>query len=363
MSFELSRRHFLAQASVFLAAVASPPSVFAASDLVDVLLGGCRYKDIDKNVVKCSLVRVVPAQGDVQHASVDFFPHGLAFIGSIRKCVFAFEKIGPGAGLVDLEKMQLVESIPPVKGRLFYGHGACSMDGQLLYSTETAITGMGAIGVREINSLQYLGDFPTYGSHPHDCHLIENGDVLVVTNGGGDQASGQLASICYIDVQSQKLLERIEMTDERFNAGHLFPLAGRQSILLSAPRRNLNEEHLGAVSIQRNNQALDVLSQPPDVVNNMFGEALSVLALPGADFFVATHPTPGMVTIWQLSSGKLLKRFDLPRTRGLALSRDQKGIWISHGVGAGLVQMKLADFSLGSHMPATYITGSHLFSL
>ncbi|MGQ5522499.1 DUF1513 domain-containing protein [Chitinimonas sp. PSY-7] len=299
----------------------------------------------------------------LQQASVDFFPHGLAFLDSTRKRAFAFEKIGPGAALIDTEKMQLIEPIPPVKDRLFYGHGACSADGQLLYSTETAATGEGAIGVRETGSLRYVGDFPTYGSHPHDCHLIENGAVLAVTNGGGDQASGKRASICYIDIQSQKLLDRIEMTDERFNAGHIFPLTERRSVLLSAPRRGWNDEHIGAVSIQRDSQTLEIMSQPTDVVNNMFGEALSVLAIPAADFFVATHPTPGMVTIWQLSSGKLIKRLDLPRARGVALSRDKKGVWISYGAEASMVQMRLADFSLGPNVPGTYITGSHLFSL
>jgi hypothetical protein len=215
--------------------------------------------------------------------------------------------------------------------------------------------------VREIGSLKYLGDFPTYGAHPHDCHLIENGTVLAVTNGGGNAASGKLASICYIDVQSQKLLDRIEMTDQRFNAGHMFPLADRQSIVVSAQRRDLDDNHIGAVSVQRNKHSLEVLTQPSDVTNNMLGESLSVLAIPSADMFIATHPKPGMVTVWQLSSSKLLKRLDLPHARGLALTRDQTGVWISYGQEAAMVKMSLADLNLGLRMPGTYITGSHLF--
>jgi len=361
MSYELNRRQFLIHASALLAASTIPPLGFADSTIEDVLLGGCRYKDIDTNIAKFSLARVVPSQSAAKQAAADFFPHGLAFTGGKKKQAFAFEKIGPGAGLFDIEKMQLLATIPPVKDRLFYGHGACSADDKFLYSTETAGTGDGAIGVRETGSLKYLGDFPTYGQHPHECHLIENGTVLAVTNGGGNQASGHRASICYIDVQSQKLLDRIEMPDERFNAGHMFPLAGRQSILVSAPRRDLDDTHLGAVSMQRNIKSLDVITQPPDVVNNMLGESLSVLAIPAADLFFVTHPKPGMVTVWQLSSNKFLKKFDLPHARGLALTRDQRGIWISFGEQAELVKMKLADLTLGSNMPNTFITGSHLF--
>jgi hypothetical protein len=365
MSYELNRRSFLLKASAFLAATALPVQsfggLFSSNTADDVLLGGCRYKDMDKNIVKFSLARVVPAQSAAKQAAADFFPHGLAFTGGQKKLAFAFEKIGPGAGLFDVENMRFLATIPPVKGRLFYGHGACSADDKLLYSTETASTGEGAIGVRETGSMKYLGDFPTYGQHPHECHLIENGTVLAVTNGGGNQASGQLASICYIDVQSQKLLDRIEMTDQRFNAGHMFPLPGRQSILVSAQRRDLDDNHIGAVSVQRNKSSLEVLTQPADVVNNMLGESLSVLAIPVADMFIVTHPKPGMVTVWQLSSGKFLKRLDLPHARGLALTRDQRGVWISYDAEAKLVQMDLADFSLGSTMPGTLITGSHLF--
>lgn len=366
MSYQLSRRHFLLQASAFLASTALQPQAFAGifsgSATDDVLLGGCRFKDLSTNTMKFSLARVVPAQSSAKQAAANFFPHGLAFTGGQKKKAFAFEKIGAGAGLFDLEKMELLASIPPVKGRLFYGHGACSADDQLIYSTETAAeTGDGAIGVRETGSLKYLGDFPTYGQNPHECHLIENGTVLAVTNGGGNEASGKLASICYIDVQSQKLLDRIEMTDVRFNAGHMFPLANRQSILVSAQRRDLDDNHIGAVSMQRNTKSLDVITQPTDIVNNMLGESLSVLAIPAADLFVVTHPKPGMVTVWQLSTKQFLKRIDLPHARGVALTRDQSGVWISYGTEAELVQMKLADFSLGSHMAGTYLTGSHLF--
>jgi len=361
MSYLISRRSFLLQAHAFLAA-SLLPACSLSSRADDILLGGSRYKDLDKNSIRFSLVRVNPSKSEVKQAQADFFPHGLAFSGGQKNTAFAFQKIGPGAGLFDIESMQLLEVIKPVKGRLFYGHGVCSHDDTLLYSTETSAIGDGAIGVRDVNSLEYLGDFPTYGQHPHECHLIENGTVLAVTNGGGDQASGQLASICYIDVKSQKLLDRIEMTDQRFNAGHMFALEQRQSILVSAPRAGLDDSHLGAISMQRNVKTMDVITQPTEIVSNMLGESLSVLAIPSADLFVVTHPTPGMLTIWQLSTSKLIKSLDLPHVRGLALAKDQRSVWVSYGRQAELALMNLHDFSFDSHMSSTFLTGSHLFS-
>ena len=256
MHSPMHRRRFLGQAAVYLAAGGLLPLTGKAADSDDILLGGGRFRERADGPEKFVLARVIPARGTVQQAAASFFPHGLAMTGSAGKLAYVFEKIGPGAGLFDLDSMQLLETIPAAKNRLFYGHGVCSADGKLLYSTETAATGEGAIGVRETGSLRHVGDFPTYGSHPHDCHLVENGTVLAVTNGGGTRASGQRASICYIEAKSQRLLERIEMPDERFNAGHLFTFDRRESILVSAPRRGLNEDHLGAVSVRRSNRAL-----------------------------------------------------------------------------------------------------------
>lgn len=362
MPYSISRRNFLLKANAFFAASMLPGCSLSSRTDGDLLLGGSRYKDLDSGSLKFSLVRVNPIESEIKQAKVEFFPHGLAFTGGQKKMSFAFEKIGLGAGLFDVENMQLVELIQPVKGRLFYGHGVCSADDSLLYSTETAGNADGAIGVREVSSLKYLGDFPTYGQHPHECHLIENGTVLAVTNGGGDGASGQNASICYIDVASQKLLDRIEMTDQRFNAGHMFALPERQSILVSAPRRGLGDDHLGAVSMQRNLKTLDVITQPEDIASSMLGESLSVLAIPSADRFVVTHPKPGMLTIWKLSTNELIKSLNLPYVRGLALASDQRGVWISYGKQAELVLMDLDDFSLRLNMKNTFITGSHLFT-
>jgi len=362
MSWLLSRRNFLIQASAVLSA-SSLPGCSSTKLENDVLFGGSRYKDLSSNALNYSLVRITPASSEIKQAKTDFFPHGLAFINGQSKLAFAFQKIGAGAGLFDIDSMKLLEKVEPVKGRLFYGHGVCSQDNKLVYSTETAGSGDGAIGVRDASSLEYLGDFPTYGQHPHECHLIENGAVLAVTNGGGSRSSGQNACVCYIDVKSQKLLEKIEMVDERFNLGHMFALEGRQSILVSAPRRGLDDSYLGAISMQRNLTTMDLIQHPTEVVNKIFGEALSVLAIPSRDLFVVTHPTPGMLTIWQLSTGSFVKSLDLPHVRGVALASSHKGIWVSYGKQAELVLLSLDDFSLSQRLSNTYVTGSHLFQL
>lgn len=153
------------------------------------------------------------------------------------------------------------------------------------------------------------------------------------------------------------------MPDERFNTGHFYPLQGRQSIVVSAPRRGLGDDHLGAISMQSDSAMLDLITQPSNMVENMFGEALSVLAIPNQDIFVVTHPIPGMVTFWGLSSGKMHKMLKLPKARGLAITSDRRGIWISYGPQVELIRIDFVDLKIVKRINNSYLTGSHLYKL
>ena len=361
------QRRFLLKIS---AACATAPASISASaqSRSDQYLGGARYQEVSGGPAKYLLSKVEPRSGTLRKAVAPFFPHGFAFSKANSSLVFAFEKIGLGAALFDIEKMQMIAPIEPVGDRLFYGHGVVSADGKLLFSTETSRNEKGAIGVRDAKTLAYLGDFPSYGLNPHDCQLIEGGRVLLITNGGGDEASGQHGSLCYVDVQSQRLLERAEMADPRFNTGHVLAHKKREAIVVSAPRKGLDKTYLGAISAKDAKGAkgatssLKVITQPIDLATKIFGEALSIAVMPERDLFAVTHPTPGMVTIWQLSTLQFKKQFNLISARGLALSSDKNSLWVSYGLQAHIIRIDLGKLQLDetSDIANTFITGSHL---
>lgn len=369
MNSELERRHWLAQCAASAVTAALPSLVGAQATppaRADDLLGGGRYQEVAGGPFRYSISRVVPATGRVSLIEVPFFPHGITLDPANRQRAFVFEKIGLGAGVVDLASMRWVAPIEPVAGRRFYGHGACAPDARLLFSTETGAQGLGAIGVRDATSLKYLGDFPTYGANPHDCMLIENGQVLVITNGGGaaHNNSAETPCLCYVDVASQRLLRRVPMPDARFNTGHVAALPGRRALVVSAPRLGLDATHLGAVSRDTGAAVLQVLEAPPEVAAGMKGEALSVLELPEHDLFVVTHPTPGWLTVWRLSSGAYQRTVPLPHARGVALSADRRFLWVAYGAGAALTALDLPSLQPrpGAGMERTVLAGSHLFN-
>jgi hypothetical protein len=70
--------------------------------------------------------------------------------------------------------------------RHFFGHGAFSRDGKLLYATENDIaTDQGVIGIYDTTAgYRRVGELSTYGIGPHEAILMPDGKTLAVANGG-----------------------------------------------------------------------------------------------------------------------------------------------------------------------------------
>ncbi|KIN64655.1 Twin-arginine translocation pathway signal sequence domain protein [Sulfitobacter noctilucicola] len=73
-------------------------------------------------------------------------------------------------------------------GRHFYGHGAFSQDGRLLFTTENNFeAGRGCIGVWETSpGYRRIAEWDSGGVGPHDIRRLPDSDTLVVANGGID---------------------------------------------------------------------------------------------------------------------------------------------------------------------------------
>ncbi|MBP0484142.1 DUF1513 domain-containing protein [Sagittula salina] len=71
-------------------------------------------------------------------------------------------------------------------GRHFYGHGAFSPDGSVLYTPENDFeNAAGVIGMWDVfGGYRRLGEFPSHGVGPHELRLMPDGGSLVIANGG-----------------------------------------------------------------------------------------------------------------------------------------------------------------------------------
>src|SRR4029078_13049595 len=81
---------------------------------------------------------------------------------------------------------RLVTTILSAKDRPFYGHGAFTLDGKLLYATENNIaTGKGLLGIYDASDgYRRLGEIASRGIGPHDIAFLPDGETLVIANGG-----------------------------------------------------------------------------------------------------------------------------------------------------------------------------------
>lgn len=93
---------------------------------------------------------------------------------------------GTFAAIIDLTRQAEPKIVAAPTGRHFYGHGAFSADGRLLYSTENDFdAARGVIGIYDAtNGFHRVGEFDTFGTGPHDLALLPDGRTLVIANGG-----------------------------------------------------------------------------------------------------------------------------------------------------------------------------------
>jgi hypothetical protein len=331
-----------------------------------LLVGGGSFVDpADQVTQRFVFSQVDFGGGEIALTATTFLPHGVAIDPLDPNRLVTFQKIGVGCCEIDLAARTVIRTIVPTEGRWFYGHGAFSSDGKLLYSTETVNSEeRGVIGVRDASTFEYLGEFPTFGENPHDCHLIEGGKVLLVTNGGGALDSRLRPCVTWVEIESRKLLDKREIASERFNTGHLC-LAGDGGLaVVSAPRKGLTDKDLGAVSLGRSHDQLQTMQEPQPVTSRMIGEALSVAIHEPTQIAAVTHPFGDMVTFWSMRTFDFLKKLDLPRARGVTLTQDGNNFLVSYGLTTDVVEISPGTLAPArdSVLTQSYLSGSHVFN-
>jgi len=287
--------------------------------------------------------------GEPRRIDLDFYGHGIALDPLDAARVAVFQKGGPGACTVDLRRGVVLQPIPPREGRDFYGHGAFSPDGKLLYATQRVVGERfrGVIVVRDGRTLEELGEFPSYGVNPHDCVLRDRGRTLVVTNGGGGAYDDtEPPCVTYVDVAGRRLIERVPIASPDVGAGHLALTARGDLAVVSADRfGHKTRDGVGAVSFRPVGSELRTMTDPLEVTARMRGESLSVAIHEPTGVVGVTNPFGGLVTFWDLARGRCVASLDLAYPRGIALALDGSRFVVSYGKSTRLVEVSTETLS------------------
>ncbi|WP_349369179.1 DUF1513 domain-containing protein [Salinarimonas sp.] len=112
--------------------------------------------------------------------------HDVAARPGSRDLVVFARRPGDWMAVVDRESGAVRRVVLAVEGRHFYGHGAFSADGRLLYATENRIaSGTGALGVYDCAAgYARIGEIASGGIGPHDLAFLPGAERIVVANGG-----------------------------------------------------------------------------------------------------------------------------------------------------------------------------------
>ncbi|NRB32626.1 MAG: DUF1513 domain-containing protein, partial [Rhizobiaceae bacterium] len=112
--------------------------------------------------------------------------HGVTFHRKTQRAVIFARRPGTFALQFspDNKTAPVLFACPP--DRHFYGHGSFSPDGQLLFTTENHFdAAAGMIGVYRMGqTVNRIGEFPSYGVGPHDIYYDAWRGLLCIANGG-----------------------------------------------------------------------------------------------------------------------------------------------------------------------------------
>lgn len=337
------------------------------------IIGAARLQDeAGATVFLLSVLDLDAAKPAARKSRLTFLAHGVSPNPVKPERAVLFEKQGPGCCEVDLKTGKVLNTITTDKGRKFYGHGAFSLDGTRLYSTETEMaTYKGVIVVRDGATFKELGKFPTFGEAPHDLHMIDGGKTLVITNGGaalgasGDEAA---PSVTFVDIASEKLLERVTFPNDKINAGHLGITSAKDLAIVSAPRDGVPNQASaqGGISLRPRDGKTLTMGDPAEITAKMLGETLSVAIHEPTGTVAATNPTGNILTFWNLKEQRYIKSVEMTRPLGVALTLDGKDFCVSYVPGGNPALQRFDAATLepiaGSVVEGSFMTGSHIIA-
>ncbi|WP_431673979.1 DUF1513 domain-containing protein [Rhizobium leguminosarum] len=180
-SAAIDRRSFVKAAGLGFLATLTPRSLMALERADAVYASGIRTAD------GSFAIATVTERGEiVDQVALPARAHGMSFSASTGKTVAFARRPGTYAMIFDSWNKSEPIVINSREDRHFYGHGAFSPDGRLLYASENDFDGnRGMIGLYDATDrFTRIGEFETYGIGPHDMTVSDDGRLLIVANGG-----------------------------------------------------------------------------------------------------------------------------------------------------------------------------------
>ncbi|NNM73401.1 DUF1513 domain-containing protein [Enterovirga aerilata] len=243
--------------------------------------------------------------------------------------VFA-RRPGNWAAVIDRATGTVRQVITSPPGRHFFGHGAFSPDGRLLYATENLIaTGEGVLGIYDA-AAGYLrvGEMPTHGLGPHDLGLLPDGAMLVANGGTRTQPEtgreilnpdSMRPSLAVVDLEGGEPRHVVELGRNLrgLSIRHL-AIASDGQAAFACQWEGSPDEGPPLVGLFDPEAGARFLDMPEDDLAALDNYVGSVALSAGESLIAATSPKGGTVAFWDRASRRYLGRKRLPDVCGVA---------------------------------------------
>lgn len=314
----LDRRTFLQACGAAFVAGLDPLRAAALESSDAVFVSACKRAD------GRYAAALFTERGDILH--VEDCPgraHGVTVCPTTGRAAAFARRPGTFALVFDRKGRRKPIVITSAPGRHFYGHGAFSPDGRLMYAAENDFgAARGVVGIYDAtDGFKRIGEFDSHGIGPHEIVLTPDARTLVVANGGIEthpdygraklNLSTMQPSIAFLEAATGRLIEqhgceprwhKASMRHLAFDrsgdlwfgcqyqgpAGDQPPLIGRirrgdgaKLIALPEPQQHAMRNYVGSVAASRDGDRI-AFSAPRGgviVVTDMNGRPVETFAL------------------------------------------------------------------------------------
>lgn len=253
----------------------------------------------------------------------------------------------PGTELLFWRDGAAPQALPAAEGRHFYGHGAFSADGRVLFAAENDYDGeRGVLGLYDAdNGYRRLGEITSGGIGPHQMHLHPDGRHLVVANGGilTHPATGRAVlnlgamspSLSLIDpAGGGTVVAEARLPDDQ---SHLsirhFDIAADGTVVFGMQAQGAPTDHPPLVAIWRPGTAPRPLPAPAGGWQVLAGYVGSVALDHSGRIAAATSPRGGLAVFWDLTAGTALGSFASVDICGIAPAAAAGQLLLTTGAG------------------------------
>jgi hypothetical protein len=334
-------------------ALASSELVFASS--IEKAAGG--YGAVLLNEAGTLLARVdLPDRG-----------HDVTFSPTDGRGVVFARQPGTFAVVFDPSGQQAPMTITSVEGRHFFGHGAFTPDGKLLYATENDFdNARSVIGIYDVaGGFRRIGEFDGYGIGAHEMLLTPDGTTLVVANGGiethPDYGRAELniatmdPSLSFIDARDGSLIGQLRLAAELYQLSirHMaFDMRGR--VWFGCQFRGAPETRPQLVGYATRDGDIRLIELPPGTLADLRNYVGSVAASRDGSLIAVSSPEGNSIIAIDAARAEVSASIALDN--GCGIAGDGTGFLASSGNGdmVGLAGSAAAarrfDFHFDNHL-------------